>query len=51
MQDVVASGGWLVQMLPGATEETIIKVEQNVMGLNASPTDLIKSGKTAMDIW
>mmetsp|Transcript_46273 Transcript_46273/g.112661 ORF Transcript_46273/g.112661 Transcript_46273/m.112661 type:complete len:384 (+) Transcript_46273:33-1184(+) len=49
-EDVVASGGWLVQMLPGATEESIVKVEENIMALNGSPTDLIKSGKTAMEI-
>jgi len=47
---VTAAGGWLVQMLPGASEETIAQVEKNIMALNASPTQLISSGKTAHEI-
>lgn len=49
-EEVIASGGWLVQMLPGATDETITQVEKNVMSLDGSPTDLIRAGKSALDI-
>jgi molecular chaperone Hsp33 len=46
---VTAAGGFLVQMLPGATEETIAVVERNVQAL-PSPTDLVRQGKSADDI-
>ncbi|EKX35838.1 hypothetical protein GUITHDRAFT_79413 [Guillardia theta CCMP2712] len=46
-EGVVVAGGWLVQMLPGASDETISIVEKNIMNLQMSPTSLIKSGKTA----
>lgn len=49
-EEVVAAGGWLVQMLPGASDETITAVENNIAALQKSPTELIRSGKTALDI-
>jgi len=48
--EVLAAGGFLVSMLPGATEDSIRIVEQNVQSLNMTPTELIRSGMSAADI-
>ena len=46
--EVAAAGGYLVQMLPGASEATMQHVEKNVLRLNAlgSPTQLVRDGFT-----
>mmetsp|Transcript_1107 Transcript_1107/g.2316 ORF Transcript_1107/g.2316 Transcript_1107/m.2316 type:complete len:348 (-) Transcript_1107:1670-2713(-) len=46
---VSAAGGYLVQLLPGASEQSISKVEQNLEGL-PSPTELLRSGQVAQSI-
>ena len=47
--NVTAAGGYLVQMLPGATGETVEIVERNVRALGA-PTELVRAGTTAEQI-
>ncbi len=44
-----AAGGYLLQMLPGASEEEITLVEGNIAGLEAV-TALLEKGKTPRDI-
>lgn len=46
---VTAAGGFLVQMLPGASEESIAIVERNVAKLG-TPTDLVREGRSADEI-
>lgn len=46
---VTAAAGYLVQLLPGASEETIRLVERNVRALG-SPTDLVRAGTAPEDI-
>lgn len=46
---VTAAGGFLVQMLPGASEESIEIIERNVAKLG-TPTELVRQGKSADDI-
>lgn len=46
---VTAAGGFLVQMLPGASEESIAAVERNIAAL-PSPTELVCQGRSADDI-
>ena len=43
------AGGFIVQMLPGATEESISIVEKNVAKIH-SVTDILREGKTPEDI-
>jgi molecular chaperone Hsp33 len=49
---VQAAGGYLVQLLPESTPETLDRVEENVLQLNkrGTPTQLIRDGMDAMDI-
>jgi len=46
---VKRSGGFIVQLMPGATEEIIAKLEKNVSGL-ASITNMMEAGMSAEDI-
>lgn len=47
--EVEHAGGFIVQLMPDATEETITKLEQNV-GKLQSVTTMLKEGKTPEDI-
>lgn len=44
--NVTAAGGFLVQMLPGASEDSIAIVERNLSNLG-TPTDLVRQGRSA----
>ncbi len=44
-----AAGGFMVQVLPGADEATVLRLQSNVQAL-AAPTDLLRSGLRADDI-
>lgn len=46
---VSAAAGFLIQLLPGASEETADIVERNVRALG-TPTELARSGKTPEDV-
>lgn len=46
---VKASGGFFVQLLPGAKEETIAKLERNIAAIG-SVTALLEAGKSPEDI-
>ncbi len=46
---VRCSGGFILQVMPGATDETIDKLEKNLSGVK-SVTDLLKDGKSPEDI-
>ncbi len=46
---IESAGGFLIQLLPGATEEEITMLEQNIKNLQ-SVTNLLKEGKTPYDI-
>lgn len=46
---VLAAGGLLIQMMPGATEEDIVKTEELLKGLKTMST-LIHEGNTILDI-
>lgn len=50
--EVQAAGGYLVQLLPGTTEQMLELVEKNVLRLNrlGSPTQLIRNGMSALDM-
>lgn len=46
---VIAAGGYMIQLMPGADEEEAIKIEQNLS--HAKPiTKMIESGMSAQDI-
>lgn len=44
-----AAGGFLLQLMPGASEETITKIEENIKKM-PTVTEMINSGKNAEDI-
>lgn len=46
---VIASGGFIVQLMPFADEETITKLENNLSKFT-SVTDILKAGKTPEDL-
>lgn len=46
---VNAAGGYIIQLLPGADEQTIVKLEQSIEGL-ASVTQMLTRGMTPKDI-
>ena len=46
---VEVAGGFIIQLMPGATEETISVIEKNLKEIH-SVTDLLKDGKTPEDI-
>lgn len=46
---IASAGGFLLQLLPGATEEEITQLEQNIAGMQ-SVTQLLSEGKTPHDM-
>ena len=46
---VMAAGGFIIQLLPFASEETITKLEENLTKFT-SVTDILKAGKTPEDL-
>lgn len=48
-EEVECAGGFIVQLMPDATEETIVKLEENVKNLK-SITNMLSDGKTPEDI-
>ena len=46
---ILHAGGFLIQLLPGATEETIEKVEEGIKGIKPV-TELLSEGKTPEEI-
>lgn len=47
--EVSCAGGFIIQLMPDATEETISKLEENITNLE-SITNMLQSGKTQEDI-
>lgn len=45
---ILSAGGFLLQLLPGATDEEITRLEQNIAGMQ-SVTQLLQEGKTPVD--
>jgi len=48
-QSVLAAGGYILQLMPGASEETISKIE-SIIGSIDSVTDMIQNKKTPEDM-
>lgn len=48
-QSVLAAGGYLLQLLPGADEDLISRLEGNIMKVGHA-TNVLKEGKTASDL-
>lgn len=48
-QSVMCAGGYLIQLLPGASEEVISKLEQRVMEMG-TVTKALQEGLTALDL-
>lgn len=46
---ILCAGGYLVQLLPGATDEEITRLEQNIAAM-PSVTELLRAGKTPADM-
>ncbi len=46
---VMEAGGFIVQLMPDATEEVINKLESNIQGM-PSVTDILREGKTPEDL-
>ena len=46
---ILCAGGYLVQLLPGATEEEITRLEQNIAAM-PSVTEMLRSGKIPEDM-
>lgn len=46
---ILVAGGYLVQVLPGASEETISQLEQRISSLT-SITDILKNGRTPEEL-
>ena len=44
-EEVIAAGGFIVQLMPGASEETITKLEENLRKIT-SVTDILRAGHT-----
>ena len=48
-QSVMAAGGYLIQLLPGADDDLITRLEGNIMKIGHA-TSVLKEGKTAADL-
>ncbi|WP_408070941.1 Hsp33 family molecular chaperone HslO [Butyrivibrio sp. JL13D10] len=46
---IMEAGGFIVQLMPGATEEVISKLEGNIQGMK-SVTDILREGKTPEEL-
>jgi molecular chaperone Hsp33 len=46
---IMEAGGFIVQLMPGASEETISKLEGNIQGMK-TVTDILREGKTPEDL-